>query len=468
MTPTYTLTMTQKEQMELMGHLFTGDGKESAAIGLCALSASANPIRILVKEIVPVPLEVCTLRTPVTVQWPFEWLDPLLKRAADEGLSIVKFHCHPGNQMGFSKVDDKGDHAFFESLHGYLDNEVPHASVVVMPSEQMLGRVGLADGSQHDMAQIGIIGRQPQFWGCDPQTVSSATLGTIGRHSRGFGQEMRTDLKRLSVGVVGVSGTGSLVSEQFARLGFGRIVLVDPERVETRNLDRVLNANAADVRKGTYKVDVAKRAIEALGFGTQVITIASNILDRDAVVALASCDILAGCVDGAEGRAILDRLAATQLQPLVDVGVGAEADDDGAIDQIDTAVHFVVPGGSSLLSRGVYTPQQVHAERLARIAPDEYARQRAEKYIKGREEEQPAVISINMAAAASAVLELIARLYPFRHNPNQAAFDAVRINLAEVEFTTETYEKPCPVMAKLLATGSREPLLNLPQLSRKS
>jgi hypothetical protein len=79
MTPTYTLTMTQKEQMELMGHLFTGDGKESAAIGLCALSASANPIRILVKEIVPVPLEVCTLRTPVTVQWPFEWLDPQMK-----------------------------------------------------------------------------------------------------------------------------------------------------------------------------------------------------------------------------------------------------------------------------------------------------------------------------------------------------------------------------------------------------
>lgn len=58
-------------------------------------------------------------------------------------------------------------------------------------------------------------------------------------------------------------------------------------------------------------------------------------------------------------------------------------------------------------------------------------------------------------------------LYPFRHNPDPAAFDAVRMNLAEVEFTTETYEKPCPVMGKLFATGRREPLLNLPQLSRK-
>lgn len=468
MTPNFTLTMAEKEQMELMAHLFPGDGKESAAIGLCVLGASASPVRILVKEIVPVPVDVCTLRTPVAIQWPFEWLDPLLKRAAETGLSIVKFHCHPGNQAYFSEIDDVGDDTFFESLHGYLDNEVPHGSVVVMPSGLMLGRVGLPDGSRHTITQIGIAGRQPQFWWCNTKSDSSTTHGTVGRHSRGFGQEMRSELWRLSVGVVGVSGTGSIVAEQFARLGVGRIVLVDPQRVENRNLDRILNANAADAHDGTYKVDVAKRAIKALGFGTQVVAIPANIVDRDAVVALAGCDILAGCVDGAEGRAILDRMVATQLQPLVDVGVGAVADDDGAIDQIDTAVNFVVPGGSSLLSRGVYTPEQVHAESLARVAPEEYARQRAEKYIKGRDEEQPAVISINMIAAASAVLELIARLYPFRHNPNQAVFDAVRMNLAEVEFTTETCERPCPVMAKLFATGGREPLLNLPQLSKKN
>lgn len=467
MTPSFTLTMAEREQMALMDHLFPGDGKESAAIGLCVLGASASPVRLLVREIVPVPVEVCTLRSPVSIQWPFGWLDPLLARADAAGLSMVKFHCHPGGQAFFSHIDDVGDDAFFESLHGYLDNKVPHGSVLVMPSGQMLGRVGLPDGSQHSIAQIGIAGRQPQFWWRETQSDSSACMGTVGRHSRGFGQEMRGELKRLSVGIVGVSGTGSIVAEQFARLGFGRMVLVDPERVETRNLDRILNANAADAREGTFKVDVAKRAIDALGFDTQVTTIPANIVDRYAVVALAACDILAGCVDGAEGRAILDRLVATQLQVLVDVGVGAVADEDGSIDQVDTAVNFIVPGGSSLLSRGVYTPEQVHAESLARAAPEEYARQRAEKYIKGRDEEQPAVISINMIAAASAVLELIARLYPFRHNPDPAAFDAVRMNLAEVEFTSDTYEKPCPVMGKLFATGGREPLLNLPQLSRK-
>lgn len=451
-----------------MNHLFPGDGKEAAAIGLCALSASEDPVRILVKEIVPVPMEVCTLRSPVTVEWPFAWLDPLLERAAQEGLCLVKFHCHPGNQAFFSEIDDVGDQAFFENLHGFFDNALPQASIVVLPSGQMLGRVGLPDGSQLVIAQIGVTGRQPQFWWCDPASDLGTTLGTVGRHSRGFGQEMRNELRRLAIGIVGVSGTGSIVAEQLARLGVGKIVLVDPQRVESRNLDRILNATAGDARDGAFKVDVAKRAIDALELGTQVIAIPASILDRNAVVALAGCDILAGCVDGAQGRAILDRMVATQLQCLVDVGVGAVADEGGAIDQVDTAVNFIFPGGSSLLSRGVYTSQQVHEESLERAAPEEYARQRAEKYIKGRDEEQPAVISINMIAAASAVLELIARLYPFRHDPDPATFDAVRMNLAEVEFTTETYETPCPVMAKLHAAGGREPLLNMPQLSRKS
>lgn len=463
-----TLTMAEREQMQLMAHLFPGDGKESAAIGLCALGASVNPVRMLVKEIIPIPTEICTERTPVAIRWPFAWLDPLLSRAAASGLSIVKFHCHPGNQDFFSQTDDESDDAFFESVHGYFDNELPHASVVVLPTGQMIGRVSWPDLTQNAITQIGIAGRQPQFWQTNIAPDNSTTSRAVGRHSRGFGQEMRSDFKQLSAGIVGVSGTGSIVAEQLARLGFGKIVLVDPQRVELRNLDRILNATEADARSGAFKVAVAKRAIDALGFGIEVIDIPTNIMERDAVIALASCDILFGCVDGAEGRAILDRLVATQLQPLIDIGVGAEADMDGNIDQIDAAINFVIPGGSSLLSRGVYTPEQVHAESLARVAPEEHARQRAEKYIKGRDEDQPAVVSINMVAAANAVLELIARLYPYRHNPNFDQFDAVRINLAEVEYAMEKYGLPCPVMQKLLATGRREPLLNLPQLSRQS
>ena len=46
----------------------------------------------------------------------------------------------------------------------------------------------------------------------------------------------------MSIAVVGCSGTGSPVIEQLARLGVGRLVLVDPDRVEEKNLNRIVNA----------------------------------------------------------------------------------------------------------------------------------------------------------------------------------------------------------------------------------
>ena len=462
--PEFTLTLLGSDNATLNSHLFCGDGKESAAIGLCSIAASTDPHRILLRELIPVPNSICIDRTDVSISWPVEWLDPLLARAEADGLSIVKFHCHPGEQAFFSRADDTSDAALFDGIHGFLDNEAVHGSVVVLPSGRMLGRAVLADGSFVSMRKITVLDREPAVW-FHPDDQRDNSVASVGRHARGFGQEMRRELSKLSIGVIGVSGTGSIVVEQLARLNVGKLVLVDPEFVEDKNLDRILNADANAAANKVPKVALASRAIKALGFGTKVEEFPVSIVDREAVTAIAGCDIVFGCVDGAEGRSVLDRIAASQLQLLIDVGVGAEADVEGAIDQIDLAIHVVVPGNSSLLSRGVYTPEQVHAEVMKRVVPEVYAQLRAEKYIKGRDGEQPAVISINMMAASNAVMELLARFYPYRHEPDIRRFDVVRINLAEMEYVTEMIEMPCATMTKLLARGNVEPLLNMPQLS---
>ncbi len=465
MTAEFTLTVLGEAQGGLYAHLFNGDGKESAAIGLCTVAASRDPHRLLLKELVPVPAGVCSVRTETAIVWPFDWLDPLLARAAAENLTIVKFHSHPGEWPFFSAADDISDVALFDGIHGYLDDDKVHASVVVLPSGRMIGRAALPDGSFATLDKITTLARRPTFWLSVKNGAAQAGV-SIGRHSRGFGQEMREELSRLAVAVVGISGTGSIVAEQLARMNVGRLVLIDPEEIESKNLDRILNADAEAARIKEPKVLLAKRHIEALGFGTSVKALQRTIADREAIEAVASCDIIFGCVDGAEGRSILDRIVSTQLQMLIDVGVGAEVDDNGAIDQIDAAIHTVLPGGSSLLSRGVYTPEQVHAEVMKRLSPETYESLREEKYIIGAGEEQPAVISINMVAASNAVMELIARIYPYRHATDLSRFDAVRVNLAEVEYTTEQITKPCPAMLKLLARGDAEPLLNMPQLSK--
>ena len=107
------------------------------------------------------------------------------------------------------------------------------------------------------------------------------------------------------------------------------------------------------------KVDVAKRYIEALSLGTEVSAIASNLGTASAVRAIAECDIVFGCMDGAEGRHLLNRIATFYLLPYFDLGVRLDADGCGGVEQVCGTVHYLQPGGSSLFSRGVFTLEEV-------------------------------------------------------------------------------------------------------------
>src|SRR5260370_10978397 len=104
-------------------------------------------------------------------------------------------------------------------------------------------------------------------------------------------------------------------------------------------------------------------------------------LSRTAVYELATCDVLFGCTDSIEARDLLNRVAVFYSIPYFDLGVQLRADGLGGVDTICGSVHFVVPDGSSLLSRGVYTAEMLHAEALSRTDPDRYETELKEAYM---------------------------------------------------------------------------------------
>ena len=271
-------------------------------------------------------------------------------------------------------------------------------------------------------------------------------------------------LRRLTIGVVGCSGTGSIVVELVARLGVGTLVLVDPDRIEERNLNRVVNAAREDAYLDRFKVEVAARAIARMGFATEVKLVRTNLLTPEAIRAVAACDVVFGCMDSAEGRHALNRLTAFYVTPYLDVGVRLDADGVGGIDQVCGAVHTLQPDGSSLLSRGVYTLERVHAEGLRRTNPALYRKEVEEGYIRGVEEDRPAVVSVNAQLASMAVNEFLARLHPYRYDDN-ADFAVVRTSLIQGETYRESETAPCPVLARHVGRGDVEPLLGMPELS---
>ncbi len=408
------------------------------------------------------PYEVCTKRAPDRVAWPVSWLDPLLDRAHRENLSLVKFHGHHGNFRRFSATDDRSDRRLFDGIEGWLDCDRPHASVVMMEDGNAFGRV--SQGAEFiPLHTIAIVGDDVRFW--RPQAPALPDLlKAVGRKTAAFGEQMTAEIAQLSIAIVGASGTGSVCLEQAGRLGFGRIVTVDPQAVERRNLNRIVNATRRDAEARVPKVEVARRAIEEMGLGSTVEAHHCDLVSLEAVRAVAGCDIIVGCVDSAEGRDVLNRISTWHLLPYIDVGVGIKALPDGTIDQVNGVVHYLKPGGSSLLSRGAYRPEQVAADAMRRRDPAKYAELCREKYIEGAAEEAPAVVTVNMLTASLAMNEVLARIFPIRNAPNRG-FATLRVSLTETTIEADTEGSPCPFLGRHLGLGDALPPLGLPELS---
>ena len=114
-----------------------------------------------------------------------------------------------------------------------------------------------------------------------------------------------------------------------------------------------------------------------------------------------------------------------------------------------------------MLDRGVYSPEGLRKEYLKLVAPKDYDTQVAEGYIKGLVEEAPSVITLNMRAASSCVMEFIARCYPFRHEQNDK-FNRLFFSIAESEEEYDRHTTSNISQDELLARGLEEPLLGMP------
>ena len=90
-----------------------------------------------------------------------------------------------------------------------------------------------------------------------------------------------------------------------------------------------------------------------------------------------------------------------------------------------------------------------------------------EGYIRGVNEDQPAVIQLNMLIASLAINEFLARLHPYRTDSN-AEYAAFRVSLSHGIFGGESDGASCPVVGRHVGRGDVEPLLDLPELSAKA
>lgn len=136
-----------------------------------------------------------------------------------------------------------------------------------------------------------------------------------------WGERRQADIARLRIGVIGAGSVGAAVSEGLARMGAGRVLLMDYDSVEEHNLDRMLGASAPDA--GRAKVDVVaenlRRSATHGGFACRALR--GSVVEEAGFAEALDCDVLFSCVDRPWARQVLNHAAYSCLIPVVNGGV---------------------------------------------------------------------------------------------------------------------------------------------------
>lgn len=413
----YSLSLTADQSLALNQHLLPEDNKEAAGIIYCYPCRSDNAFKFIFHQFIPIPYRRSNIRTAHCIKWNFSdfFNGEEIEKLDKKGLSVLIIHSHPNGFNDFSETDNKNDTKLFPSINGWFDDNRPNGALILLSNAKLIGRVVDHKGNFFPIKKISIIGDSINI---ETSPKKKIVKDYSLRLKQTFGKGTLNTLRNLKVAVVGCSGTGSIVIELLARNCVGELLLVDKDIVEEKNLNRIINSKKEHAKNKAFKVDILKEAIENMGLETKVFVLKKATYEEGVLHKIKEYDVVFGCVDSAEGRLHLDIISCCYLIPYFDVGVRLEAKKEGKIDQAIAKVRYINPVGPYLIDMHGYTLEQTRAEDSKRNDPEHYNKNNIAGYLESVQEDQPAVISLNMQAACLSVNDFLARLHNYRLDHN--------------------------------------------------
>jgi molybdopterin/thiamine biosynthesis adenylyltransferase len=339
------------------------------------------------------------------------YLAELANRSRAEGLSLVLAHTHPDatGVPRFSAVDDAGE----DEVSAFLERRAAvggHLSLVVGPQGCRCRRIGSRE--------------EVPVWEIGQNVVAGSVLGDNGpplaehdRQVRAFGAAGQSILAGLEVVIVGAGGTGSIVLQQLAHLGVRRFTVVDPDVVETTNLNRLIGSRPGDV--GMPKVEVARRTVLAINPDATVEAIWGDIVDASTAGILPRFDFAFLCTDSHASRAVVNQAAYQHLVPTIDMGVSITVGPTG-VEHVTGRVQMLTPGTTCLTCTQALNAERVRQEMMT---PEQRA---ADPYVQGIHEPQPAVVSLNSTMASLAVTMFLGAVTPVPSGARFQLYDGIK------------------------------------------
>lgn len=399
----------------VMKHLFPGDRDEHGVVLLAGMSQSHGQITLHVREV-----HLAKEGTDyVEGKIGYRALTPtfihrLITRARDERLVYLAVHNHASDrEVGFSRVDfashERGYPALLQIARG-----MP-LGALVFGFRSVQADLWLPSGERLGLDEAVVVGNTIDRLSPGSRRNAAQSAETHDRQVRMFGAAGQEELAKCRVGVIGLGGIGSLVTEYLSRLGVGHFCLVDGDRVEMSNLSRIVGASPADAVGGLTKVEVARRLILQANEGAKVQIIADDFAKESVAKGLTSCDYLFLAADSMRARLVFNAIVHQYLIPGVQLGSKIRPDENGTLAEVMSANRPVRPGHGCLLCN-----QLIDSTQLAKEAKTDEER-KAQAY--GVEEPNPSVISLNAVSASHAVNDFLLDYLALRPETTQLYYE---------------------------------------------
>lgn len=169
------------------------------------------------------------------------------------------------------------------------------------------------------------------------------SLGTVG-------WEGQLALLQSTVGIVGVGGLGGWIIEGLARMGVGRLIIVDGDVFEENNLNR--QALCQEQNLGQPKVEAARKRVAELNAAVEVVAHHAHVGEEEMAQLLNGADVVVDALDALPTRLALQRAARRLGVPMVHGAIAGFVGQVMTIFPEDLGL-FGLYGGDRVPERGI-------------------------------------------------------------------------------------------------------------------
>jgi molybdopterin-synthase adenylyltransferase len=366
----YSITLTSATNETLRKHLVRGDRQEDVCYALWFPGQGAHRLTALVCEpILPLENERHVQGNASTTS---EYLSRATALAMAKGAGVAFLHSHPWPGWQDMSRDDRATE-LRQAPSVKATTGLPLVGMTLGTDRAWSGRVWVKTAPRtyqrrwcESVRVIGSNGLETTFH--EKLLPAPALREELKRTISAWGKAAQQKFARLRYGIVGVGSVGSVVAESLARMGAEHIKLIDYDRVELHNLDRLIHASVKDARAKRRKVDVIARALKTSA--TAAKPIFENhplaVTEEDGFRQALDCDLLFSCVDRPWPRYVLNYIAYAYLIPVVDGGILIRKRGD-RLRNASWKSHVVYPGKRCLACIGQYDPDFVNVERQGQL-----------------------------------------------------------------------------------------------------